>query len=540
MKKEIILSFMLCIFGMMPWMKANAQWRGTEYRVSTAAEFIKALGDERRIILEADINLSDVLDNEAFRKSVLQESSPKVSATSEGDGYELHITGVRNLQIEGNADGSYGNPLRSIVTNPRYSYVLNFKDCEYVYISQLSIGHTEGGYCTGGVINAELCEGMTISRCDLYGCGTEGLTLTSVGNFTCENTVIHDCTYYIMTIVGGKNINFFDCTFVDNKEFDQVNVREAIGVMFEKCRFLRNQGQLFSCNYCVIDLRDCYILHPQDQWGNVELGAASRGNEWVNDGPTYATGIATNLGTPLSLYNYFKGKFRGWEAQLAFVSNGNVLEGEIMLKEKDGSFEILPVIGYTNVHGGDGYNKFYVYDPNDYSSVRIEFQTPLGLGESVSELKCIDDEMQATYTLKKCKDTPRYALDRVPDAYCSPFTRNMVQPFAPEPDDQVGIFQCNIDGRNHTTVNISRDGDKYGYYYVEIDKTENGRQLLLNGKGFMLDNYLYLKIEHANKTHYFTIKVYKGFIHIFSNFYLHSTEETGLPDGVYMALPSVG
>ncbi len=106
------------------------------------------------------------------------------------DGWELQIENVQNLTIRANHAGT------EIVTVPRYACVLKFVNCENVALEGFTAGHTDGpGFCTGAVLNMTDCHWMTVTDCDLYGCGTYGLELERSREVRVEGTTIRDCSY---------------------------------------------------------------------------------------------------------------------------------------------------------------------------------------------------------------------------------------------------------------------------------------------------------------------------------------------------------
>ncbi len=106
------------------------------------------------------------------------------------DGYEpvvySQMFGI--VSRSGKNDGS-----TTIVVDPRYAYVFTGYSSSFG-LRGLTIGHTELGECRGGVVRAiEGCN-ATIADCDLYGCGTIGITADSVTELSVLNTRIHDCS----------------------------------------------------------------------------------------------------------------------------------------------------------------------------------------------------------------------------------------------------------------------------------------------------------------------------------------------------------
>lgn len=120
-----------------------------EYKVSTAAEFIKAIGSDRVITVSGELNLSDVLEYAyccvAVKLATIQEGdTPKAHAYRDEvfDGYQLVLNQCVNLVIQG-TDGA------AIVVSPRYAYPLSFRNCRNMTLRNLTIGHTDEATAKG-------------------------------------------------------------------------------------------------------------------------------------------------------------------------------------------------------------------------------------------------------------------------------------------------------------------------------------------------------------------------------------------------------
>jgi hypothetical protein len=134
----------------------------------------------------------------------------------------------------------------NIVVDPRYAFVLKFVKCSNITIEGVTAGHSEGGYCAGGVFGFADSSKIAIDRSDLYGCGTEGLNLEKVSDMRVELTQIRECAYDIMTITDGRNISFVACNFHDNKEFTMITINgKSSNVTFDQTAFIRNEGTMF-------------------------------------------------------------------------------------------------------------------------------------------------------------------------------------------------------------------------------------------------------------------------------------------------------
>ena len=199
-----------------------------EVTVSTAEELLSALGSNRRILLEeGEYNLTNV--NPSYI------NNPSISYREAYDGPELLLNGVANLTIQGAGDQE-----SVIIVDPRYAYVMCFQESSNINIVNLTAGHTEGGYCTGGVFSFENSSGIKIEDALMYGCGTIGLDLSYVSGMAVVNSSIYECTYGIMSVQNCSDISFMDCTFRDNKGFIMVQVGETSGFVIDSCSFLRN------------------------------------------------------------------------------------------------------------------------------------------------------------------------------------------------------------------------------------------------------------------------------------------------------------
>jgi hypothetical protein len=160
------------------------------------------------------------------------------------DGGELVLTGIKNLTIRSlNVEEK-----SEIIVDPRYAFVLKFVNCSNIVIDRLTAGHSEGGYCQGGVFDFTNSSRITIISTNMYGCGAYGLELLNVSDMKVSLSRIYKCTYGIMNVSGGKNIMFEKCMFRDNEEFSLINVSVTKNISFKNCEFINNRGEMFSVN----------------------------------------------------------------------------------------------------------------------------------------------------------------------------------------------------------------------------------------------------------------------------------------------------
>lgn len=261
-----------------------------EVTVFTEDQFIGSLRSGRTVKIGDDVhlNLSRVLENEAFFRgktgrrwasygTLGKGTEPTVISEESGDGHQLTLKNFYNLTISGGKNAS-------IEVDPRYAFCLNFVDCEGIVVSNLTIGHTEGGYCDGGVIGVSGGRRVNVLNCDLYGCGTYGVVLNQTHEFSLYESNIHDCTYGIMQLHDSEAVKFLKCDFFNNREFGLVTIYDCENVMFDDCRFFANWGdaQLFTAN-CSFGLVRSAVYHPTENLGRIDL--AVRQNTTLNANP---------------------------------------------------------------------------------------------------------------------------------------------------------------------------------------------------------------------------------------------------------------
>lgn len=157
-----------------------------------------------------------------------------------GDGAELVIENVTGLTIRA------ANRDTCIVTEPRWVNVLHFIDCEDIALEGFTAGHTDGAYCSGGVLCFENTKGVTVDGCSLYGCGTEGVTTYSCEDVAVTGSEIWNCSQGAAFIYDSKNVSFDNCDFhgitaefgmfrtIDSDKFALLNstIRDSSGDIF--------------------------------------------------------------------------------------------------------------------------------------------------------------------------------------------------------------------------------------------------------------------------------------------------------------------
>ncbi len=238
----ISLFFYLCIIQ-------TASYAQLTVTVRTAAELLNALGSDRTIIVESGTyNLTQAA----------RTPNDQIEWYESYDGPEAILKGVRNLTITGK-----GNP--NIVAEPRYAWVLGFREVNNLTLKGLTFGHTESGYCQGGVLLFDRCNSIRIESCNLYGSGTIGISINAVNGFTCINSHIYECTYGLLGIYHAQNVLFSKTSFSKTGNFDLIEIISSRLVTFEKCNFFENYNSAFAPYFFRIDSNWLTAINQEEE-----------------------------------------------------------------------------------------------------------------------------------------------------------------------------------------------------------------------------------------------------------------------------------
>lgn len=271
----------------------NIKYKDDDYiRVYTAEQFLNALGSNRNVLVakNTEINLTPILNDQSRFRTRYKMWMPEVTTGIAGgretvvseevfDGRQLTLVNMKELVIEGEQNSR-------IVVEPRYAFCLNFVDCNNCTVRNLTIGHTEGGYCQGGVIGMKRGWRNMVADCDLYGCGTYGLELEGTNSFSLYSSNIHDCTYGIMQLQNCEAVHFTHCDFFNNREYGLIESRGCVGTVFEDCRFYANWGDAMLFNFDrEFTLLGCAVYHPNENLGTMNLCEQSGAKNIFHENP---------------------------------------------------------------------------------------------------------------------------------------------------------------------------------------------------------------------------------------------------------------
>ena len=186
---------------------AMALASGASVEVTSVDEFLSALGPDRTIVLNGELfDLSTASSYGSIGGEYYYWAASY-------DGPELVIHDLSGLTIRSAASDPAAVTLAAI---PRYANVLNFRDCENVYLLGFTAGHTkEPGSCSGGVLNLQNCSHITVDSMRLYGCGILGLQTHSCTSLDVLRTEIYECSQGAGMFFQSDGIRFHGCDIHD-------------------------------------------------------------------------------------------------------------------------------------------------------------------------------------------------------------------------------------------------------------------------------------------------------------------------------------
>lgn len=212
--------------------------------VGSVEELIEAIGPYTTIQMEPGYyNLSEYLgsvwDQEGEQWN---QEHTYVQIRECFDGVELLIRDVIALTICGDEEN-----LTELVTDPRYAAVMNFEECTSITLSDLTMGHTENGDCTGNVLNFSDTQCITLTDMDLYGCGVYGISSKGgSGELFVYDSVIRDCTLGPLEIYDGNGqFAFYDCALIGSGAGAYCESSPYLMLSFYNCIFGDNETSYF-------------------------------------------------------------------------------------------------------------------------------------------------------------------------------------------------------------------------------------------------------------------------------------------------------
>lgn len=176
--------------------------------VSTVDEFLAAIAPDTAITLKAGTyNL--------FEASNYGQGSGTGYYSWEDcyDGYQLNIRILDKLSISAEPGAEV-----KILAESRYVNVLNFVQCTNVALYGLTVGHTDGATCSGGVVRFDTVTNASVNNCKLFGCGTVGVVGYQSSGLRVTDTDIYECSLAGTQLVNCENVLYNNCRFYDNDQ----------------------------------------------------------------------------------------------------------------------------------------------------------------------------------------------------------------------------------------------------------------------------------------------------------------------------------
>lgn len=159
---------------------------------------------------------------------------------------QIIVNDVRNLAIEPESSGDI-----LICITDAYSPVMTFQSGGNITIRGITAGHdVEPGYCSGSVLSFEGIDGLTIDKCNLYGCGTYGIEAVNTYGAEVTDTDIYECTYGLVDLRQSSGFHFKNCTMRDSKDMSMLCLNSVYDITFEDCTFKNNNSMAYdTCTF---------------------------------------------------------------------------------------------------------------------------------------------------------------------------------------------------------------------------------------------------------------------------------------------------
>lgn len=216
-----------------------------EVTVANVDELLSAIGSYTNItLLEGTYNLAEASDYGQNRENAPYHWQ-EVYDAGEGAAYELTVSGVDSMTLL--AEGEV-----TLSAVPRYADVLILDDCEDICLAGLTIGHTEApGQCTGGVVNLNRVDGIILSQCKLFGCGTVGVEAGYCEDIQVVESEIYDCSYSAAQLSACEDVLFNNCKIHDSTGYSPLfRFSASAGCAVINSQITDNQSpMLLECSY---------------------------------------------------------------------------------------------------------------------------------------------------------------------------------------------------------------------------------------------------------------------------------------------------
>jgi len=215
-----------------PFCGAEAQAQRATISVSTAADFVRALGSDRTVFLQSgDYVLSSAYDVEG----------PDIEWQDSAEGKELVLRGLHDLTIRG-VSGA-----RIIVDSPTV-YFLDVISAVNLQIDNVTFSRrpvSGGSDASAGGLYFDGCSNIELDRCAFEGSNGYPIELSD-----CREARFGKCRLTqgfngALSLTGCADISLDGCTLWRNQGGPLLSVEESSSVSFSSCLFADNEGGIF-------------------------------------------------------------------------------------------------------------------------------------------------------------------------------------------------------------------------------------------------------------------------------------------------------
>jgi len=225
------LAFVL-VLSLLPFFGAEAQAQRATISVSTAADFIRALGSDRTVFLQSgDYVLS----------SAYGTGNPDIEWQDSAEGKELVLRGLHDLTIRG-VSGT-----RIIVDSPTVYFLdvisaVNLQIDNVIFSRKPASG---GSDVSAGGLYFDGCNNIELDRIAFEGSNGYPLELSDCSQARFNKCRLTQGFNGALSLTGCTDISLDGCTLWRNQGGPLLSVEESSSVSFSSCLFTDNEGGIF-------------------------------------------------------------------------------------------------------------------------------------------------------------------------------------------------------------------------------------------------------------------------------------------------------
>ena len=225
----------LMLLTLSGWAPFPGQDTGAAVQVKDVDELVAAIGSDVTVVLQPGVY--DLATAATYGKDTGNPFCRWEYASETG--YELIVSGATGLTLQG-----AGMDETRLLAQDRYANVLHFVGCGQLTVSQLTAGHDPApGYCSGGVLRLEHCNGVAVEGCGLFGCGIVGIDAVDCSGVAVTASRIYECSDSAVSAESCRNVTVQDC------EIDHNGWKNDYPA---SCLFQSNGGDGFTVDRCRI------------------------------------------------------------------------------------------------------------------------------------------------------------------------------------------------------------------------------------------------------------------------------------------------